>query len=287
MDVISLFDPWSDSLCSCPVKYSLNPYTGCSHGCIYCYISSYIPRAFESRPKKDLLRRVERDMRKIDRLPISMSNSSDPYPPIEKDSQLTRGVLEILKRHRHPLLIVTKSDLVARDIDLLREMDVVVMITITTLQSVYKKTEPGAPSPRRRLNAMNALSDAGIPVGMRLDPIIPGLFSDYLELIESAASAGASHVVASTFKPRPDGWNRFKKTFSKLSSDLGPLYFEEGEIRKSSRYLPEDLRRQILTGVKCEVEKRGLTFSTCREGVFKDETASCDGSHMLKNDAPN
>ncbi|MDY6864343.1 MAG: radical SAM protein [Halobacteriota archaeon] len=286
MDVISLFDPWNDPLCSCPVKYSLNPYTGCSHGCIYCYISSYIPRAFESRVKKDILIRVERDMRKLDRLPISMSNSSDPYPPLEAKNKLTRGVLEIIKRYRHPLLIVTKSDLVTRDIDLLREMDAVVMITITTLDPVHKKTEPGAPSPKRRLKAMAELSEAEIPVGLRLDPIIPGISNDYRELIESTYCAGASHVVASTFKPRPDGWNRFKKTFPKLSSDLRPLYFEEGEVHQSSRYLPKELRRKILSELKYEVEDREMTFSTCREGMFKNEKACCDGSFMLKEPRP-
>ncbi|MDY6966674.1 MAG: radical SAM protein [Halobacteriota archaeon] len=281
MDVISIFDPWDDPLCTCPVKYSLNPYTGCSHGCIYCYITSYIPRAFDCRPKKDLLRRVERDMRKVEKIPISMSNSSDPYPPMEKELLLTRDVLKMIQRHQHPLLIATKSDLVARDIGILKRMNVAVTITITTFDPIYKKTEPKAPSPEKRLKAMKILAAEGVPVGLRLDPLIPGLNKDFKEVIKYAASAGASHVVASTLKPRPDGWNRIKKTFPELSKKLAPQYFEEGEVHSSSRYLPEDMRREILGAVKEETEMMGMTFATCREGLFMNRSVSCDGSHLL------
>ncbi|MDI6639569.1 MAG: hypothetical protein QMD78_01965, partial [Methanocellales archaeon] len=90
MDVIRKFDPWGDPLCTCPPKYSFSPYTGCSHRCAYCYITSYIPNAFNCRPKKDLLKRVKKDVSKVDlAIPISISNSSDPYPPEEKDVLLT------------------------------------------------------------------------------------------------------------------------------------------------------------------------------------------------------
>ncbi|MBI5253313.1 MAG: radical SAM protein, partial [Euryarchaeota archaeon] len=81
---ITYFDPWRDPLCTCPRKYSLNPYTGCEHRCVYCYITSYIPRGFECRIKKNLLGEVKRDRKKLNKkIPISMSNSSDPYTTME------------------------------------------------------------------------------------------------------------------------------------------------------------------------------------------------------------
>ncbi len=97
-DIIRPFDPWNSELCSCPDKLSLNPYTGCNYGCLYCYITSFIPNAFHLRVKADPITRIIRDLTKIpDNALIAMSNSSDPYPEIEKDKELTREILKILK----------------------------------------------------------------------------------------------------------------------------------------------------------------------------------------------
>ena len=131
MDVIREFDPWKDPWCTCPRKYSFNPYTGCSHRCVYCYITSYIPRAFDCRPKSRLIERVERDVQKLDRrLFVSMSNSSDPYPAIERKLRNTRRCLEIFRRNNIAVQIITKSDLVLRDLDLLQDMRCVVSLSL-------------------------------------------------------------------------------------------------------------------------------------------------------------
>ncbi len=280
MDVIKPFDPWEGSLCTCRDKFSLNPYTGCSHGCIYCYITSYIPNAFKCRPKKDLLRRVQRDLKHIERKVISISNSSDPYPPMEKNYGLTRQVLEMLCKNDHPALIVTKSDLVARDVDIIGTFPCAVMFTITILKREHKKLEPHAPSPKRRLIAMKKLSEKGVPVGLRLDPIIPGLSSDFKEVIAKASEAGASHVVSSTFKPRPDCWKRFKVVFPDLANELHPFYFDKGERHQGSRYLPKRLRESLLKDVKTEALGQGMSFGVCREGLNLNTAKSCDGSHL-------
>ena len=133
MDVIRKFDPWGDPLCSCHPKYSFSPYTGCN-------ITSYIPNAFNCRPKKDLPKRVKKDVSKVDlAIPISISNSSDPYPPEEKDLLLTRRCLEIFRDKKCGVLIITKSDLVLRELDLLGEMNCVVSFTITTLDQDIAK----------------------------------------------------------------------------------------------------------------------------------------------------
>ena len=101
MYYIKEFDPWSSSLCTCPSKYSLNPYTGCNHSCIYCYITSYIPNAFHVRIKKDLLKKLNKDIKNIDKNRIiSLSNSSDPYPTVEKELMVTRKILGILTQNQ-------------------------------------------------------------------------------------------------------------------------------------------------------------------------------------------
>ena len=149
--ILRPFDPWKNPLCTCPAKLSLNPYTGCPHGCIYCYASSYIPRFQECRPKVDLLKRLEKDLAKIkpDTL-VAMSNSSDPYPSMEKELRLSRRCLQILKKMDCRVQVVTKSDLVAEDADLLASMKATVAVTVTTLKdSICRKLEPGAVLPRK------------------------------------------------------------------------------------------------------------------------------------------
>jgi DNA repair photolyase len=289
MEIISRFDPWGDPLCTCPPKYSLNPYTGCQHHCLYCYITSYIPRAFECRPKKDLLQRVRRDLGKLDRrLPISLSNSSDPYPPMERELGLTRRCLELLKGAGLAVQIITKSDLVTRDADLLKGMRSVVSFTITTLDpKLAQRLEPNAPPPERRLKAVERLSREGIPVTVRLDPLFPGLNDGEIErVVEAAAEAGAIHVTASTFKPRPDSWQRMMLAFPEFCKRVKELYFVKGERHKAGRYLPAALRRELLLRGREACEDAGLTFSVCREGMRELNTApSCDGTHLLRRES--
>jgi len=283
LDVIRDFDPWEDPLCTCPPKYGLNPYTGCAHRCIYCYITSYIPRAFQCRPKQKLLERVQRDLTKIDKKRfVSMCNSSDPYPPMEKRLMLTRKCLEIFKSEGVGVQIITKSDLVVRDIDLLKDMRCVVSFTITTLnERIRQKLEPGAPPSKRRLNAMKTLSEKGIPIVLRLDPIFPFLNEAEIEnIVESAMRVGTKHVVCSTFKPRRDGWKRFERVFPEVARKISTLYFRDGSWRRNCWYLPSQERQRLVEIVKRNCEKRGMSYATCREGLTK-RAPSCDGSHLL------
>ena len=285
MDVIREFDPWHDPLCTCPKKYGLNPYTGCEHGCLYCYITSYIPRAFECRPKHNLIARVERDLKQIDRSrPISMSNSSDPYPPIEAKLGLTRSCLKLLAQENCKVQVITKSDIVARDLDLFTKMRAVVSFTVVTLdQELSRMLEPNAPPPERRLEAMKRLAAAGVPVCLRLDPVIPFLNdSGFTNLVRAAAEHGAKHVTSSTFKPRPDSWRRMQSAFPEVAARLRPLYFERGQRHHNSWYLPRELRQKLMGDIKRACEEAGLTFASCREGLAgMNSGASCDGSHLI------
>ena len=284
LDVIREFDPWGDPWCTCPKKYSLNPYTGCSHRCVYCYITSYIPRAFECRPKASLVARVKRDLAKIERNRlISMSNSSDPYPPLEKKLGLTRQCLEIFLERGIPFQIITKSDLVIRDLQILSEARCVVSFTITTLsEKIRRKLEPGAPPSERRLRALEELKDAGVPTTVRLDPVIPLLNeSEVDKIVEAAVGAGASHITSSTFKPRPDSWKRFAQAFPKIAEEIRELYFGFGIKHQNAWYLPEEERRRLLEAVQRACARRGVTFSACRENI-RFEAPSCDGSHLIR-----
>lgn len=282
--IISLFDPWKSKLCTCPKKYSLNPYTGCAHACVYCYITSYIPRAFEARLKRNLLKQVKRELARLDpRFPVTMANSSDPYQPLEARHKQTRSCLKLLKERGFKVEIITKGDLVVRDARLLAEMQAAVAITITTLdEDIATRLEPRAPSPERRLCALQNLAQRGIPVACRIDPVIPWINEDVEELVKELAHIGVSHVVSSTFKPRPDSWRRFAGAFPEQAERLRVLYFERGSRVQNSYYLPAELRFRLLRRVRDACERHGISFATCREGFRLNTAPSCDGTHLLR-----
>lgn len=278
------FDPWNGSLCTCPAKLSLNPYTGCAHGCLYCYASSYIPRFSDCRPKIGILERLRRDVRRFEPgVLVSIANSSDPYPPMERDLHLTRECIKILRDGGLRLQLVTKSDIVTRDVDLLRSMPCVVSITLTTISDeLSRRLEPGAPLPERRLQAIRLLQNNGIPVTARLDPIIPGINdSEIEELVSSVCRAGAQHVTSSTYKARPDNWKRLKKAFPEESEALHAM-FEKGGWTNGCRYLPKNVRFGLMRKTKEAATLCKATFSTCREGFSNEIGVFCDGSHLAE-----
>ncbi len=276
------FDPWKNELCSCPPKYSLNPYTGCEHGCLYCYASSYIKDFFNCRLKLNLIEKLKKEIEKVPTNSlISLSNTSDPYPPKEKFLRITRKCLEIFKKHEIRILVITKSNIVCRDIDILKEMPSSVTITVTTLR--YDKVlEPFAPSSLVRLKALESLSKRGIPTGLRLDPLIPLLNEREAEkILRLAKSAGVSHVTASTFKPRWDSWRRIENSFSHIAKKIRPLYFEEGIKKFNAWYLSETRRKELISELREICDSLSLSFSSCREGFLELNSApSCDGSHL-------
>ena len=187
----------------------LNPYRGCSHGCSYCYARpsheylgfssglDFETRIAVKRGAPNLLREALGSRRWHPRV-IGLSGNTDPYQPVERRLRITRRCLEVLADFRNPVAIITKSYLVTRDVDILRELAahdaVSVALSITTLRNdLQRSMEPRAASPARRLGAIRVLADAGIPVGVNVAPIIPGLTDHELpEILEEAAAAGAS-----------------------------------------------------------------------------------------------
>jgi DNA repair photolyase len=278
------FDPWNGPLCTCPGKLSLNPYTGCAHGCLYCYATSYIPRFSDCRPKVGLLDRLRHEVRGVEPgVLVSIANSSDPYPPMERDLHLTRECIKILMDSRLRLQLVTKSDIVTRDIDLLGSMSCVVSITLTTINDeLSRRLEPGAPLPGRRMQAIRLLRSRGVPVTARLDPIIPGINDSEIEdLVSEVCRAGAVHITSSTYKSRPDSWKRLREAFPDESEALRAM-FEKGGWTSGSRYLPNRVRFELMQKVKKAATENGTTFSTCREGFSNEAGVCCDGSHLTE-----
>jgi DNA repair photolyase len=194
-----------------PFTASINPYRGCEHGCIYCYARpshAYMDLSpgidFESRlfAKPGAARLLEQELGKPGYLctPIALGTNTDPYQPIERDYRITRQIIEVLSAHHHPLTIVTKSWAVERDIDLLAAMAArnltQVFISITTLDhDLARKLEPRATAPRRRLETLARLQEAGIPTGVMFAPVIPALNDTEMEsVLAAAASAGVLHA---------------------------------------------------------------------------------------------
>jgi len=187
---------------------SINPYRGCEHGCIYCFARpshAYLglsPGAdFESRilVKPDAAQLLARELSAPGYRPrvIAMGTNTDPYQPLEKALGLTRAILEVLRDFRHPVAIVTKSPLILRDLDILSEMAAMGLakaaLSVTTLDRHLARTmEPRAGTPRRRLEAIAALHEAGVPVGVMFAPAIPALNDHEMEaVLAAAAKAGA------------------------------------------------------------------------------------------------
>ena len=283
MGLISRFDPWRSRLCTCPPKLTFNPYTGCDHACVYCYASSYIPKFFDCRPKINLIPRLKREAVRLSGEIISISNSSDPYPNLEAENCLTRRCLEILSSQNCRLQIITKSDMVVRDIDLLRKIPSMVSLTITTDDDATAKIiEPNAPLSSKRLKAIEKLVDGGIPVSVRIDPIIPFVNDNSEKLMKTLASLGVKHVTASTYKVKPENWRRLSITLPEISEKLSSLYFKMGDRIGRSIYLPRSLRIKLLGKLYMLAKHYGLKFGVCREGLNFLNTTTCDGSWLLK-----
>ena len=189
--------------------WSLNPYQGCEHGCLYCYARpthQYWGYSAGLDFERKILIKENAPELLIKKLnhpnwearPIMLSGNTDCYQPIERKKKLTRRILEILLEFRHPVGIITKNSLVLRDLDLLTELNrynlVHVNLSITTLdEDLRRHLEPRTASAKQRLKAVRVLSDHDIPVNVMMAPLIPGLTSHEIpQLLKAAADAGAS-----------------------------------------------------------------------------------------------
>lgn len=194
-----------------PFDRSVNPYRGCEHGCIYCFARpthSYMGLSagldFEAKlfAKPDAPKLLARELSKPGYKPktIAIGTNTDPYQPIEKEWRIMRQLLEVLMEADHPVAIITKSALVLRDMDILAKMAAKglakVGISVTTLdRKLARAMEPRAATPTKRLEAIKALTEAGIPTSVLASPMIPALNDHELErILEAAQAAGATEA---------------------------------------------------------------------------------------------
>jgi len=276
-----------------PFDRSINPYRGCEHGCIYCFARpthAYLGLSpgldFESRlffkPDAASLLRAELGRRAYRCDVMALGTNTDPYQPVEDRLRITRSILEVLAEHQHPVAIVTKSHRVVRDLDILAPMArqglARVSISITTLdRSLARRLEPRAPSPHRRLQALSALASAGVPAGVLVAPVIPGLTESELDAILAAcAAAGARNA----------GY-----VLLRLPLEVAPLFeewLERHEPLKARRvlsalrdlrggrlYTPEFGRRMSGDGPRARILSRRFDLA-CRRVGLETEPAPLD-----------
>lgn len=206
--------------------YSLNPYQGCEHGCVYCYARNshqywgygagldFERKIIVKENAPDLLAK-QLESKSWQVMPIMLSGNTDCYQPIEAKKKLTRQILEVLLQYRHPVSIITKNALILRDLDILTELNkldlVHVNISITTLNEPLRhKLEPRTATGAKRLEVVRQLSEVGIPVNVMVAPVIPGLNdSEIPQIIKMAADAGACNAAY---------------TIVRLNGSIGPVF---------------------------------------------------------------
>lgn len=264
-----------------PFEVSLNPYRGCEHGCAYCYARptheylGFSPGLdFESRimVKPDAASLLRRELAKPSYKPscLSCSGVTDPYQPVEKKLRITRACLEVLAESRHPVVFITKNHLITRDIDLLSDLakhDAAgAYISITTLDpDLAHILEPRASSPKQRLDAIRALREAGIPVGVSLAPVIPAINDEEIPAIMKAAAEAGATFSGSTIVRLPFAvkdifadWlerhfpQRKDKVLGRIREMQGPT-LSHGEFGKRLRgegFFAEQIRQLYLVSQK-------------------------------------
>ena len=253
-------------------NWSLNPYQGCVHSCVYCFARAHAklgdrdPGAgFSTRigikvNAPELLRQ-ELSRRSWKREMVAFGTATDPYQPIEGRTRLTRRCLEALRDFRTPIGLITKGTMIIRDIDVLAELSrrakVTVTFSVPTVdREVWAHTEPGTPPPEKRLKVLRALVDAGIEAGVGMAPILPGLSDSKAQLeatVSAAAAAGACYVWCNVVYLKP-GTKEYFLDF--LQRDYPQLVHRYEELFPGrSAYVANGVKAPIVNSV-AEIKRR-------------------------------
>jgi DNA repair photolyase len=247
-----------------PFDWTINPYRGCSHACRYCfarpthtYLDMDAGRDFDTKivvkvNAPDVLRR-ELAAKRWKGEHIAMGTNTDPYQRAEGRYRLMRGIIEALVDYRNPFSILTKGTLILRDVDLLRRAAEVTTVSaafsIGTLDDeVWRGTEPGTPHPRARIDAIRTLTEAGIPTGVLMAPILPGISDrpeQLREVVEAAIDAGATHVSPILLHLRPGVREEFLPWLEETHPDLVPRYVEMYRQPYGPKAMREGLGLQV------------------------------------------
>ena len=268
-----------------PFDRSINPYRGCEHGCVYCYARpshAFLNLSpgldFETRLiarpgiAAILAQELARPSYKV--APIAIGTNTDPYQPIDAQHGLMRQILMVLADHNHPVWITTRGTLIERDIDLIAAMAAnrlaSVSISLTTLDATLaRKMEPRAPSPKRRLAVIRALSAAGIPVRVQVSPLIPALTDHELEVIlEAAAGAGASHATSILLRLPQEVATLFRDWIeTTFPGSAARVMGRVRELHGGRDYDPSFGTRTAGQGLWADLHKRRLAVARKRLGL--------------------
>lgn len=254
-----------------PFKWTINPYTGCSHACRYCYARGFYLRADKGsaadfdrviyiKSNAPELLRQELARRSWRRELVVVGAATDPYQAAEGRFRITRGVLEALRDYRTPVSIITKGTLVLRDLELLQQLGraggLEVCMTVPTLDyETWRVLEPGTPPPAARLEAVRRLNAAGVRAGVMLAPLLPGLNDSeqaLRRLIEAAAAAGAPFAMPSVLRLAPGVREWFlpyiSRSFPELTRQYSRLYQHTEappEYQRKVKLLAQRLLREL------------------------------------------
>jgi DNA repair photolyase len=241
------------------LDYALNPYRGCQHGCIYCYSPETLREKREwgsfVEVKRNMPSVLAKELKRMEKGVVGMGTVTDAYQPLEERFEVTRRCLEQLLKRDFPICIQTKSTLVLRDLDLIRQFSVKeVGLTITTLDEKYSKIfEPMASPPKTRLSTLKTLSSEGIDTWVFIGPIIPFVTDSDLErLVSEVADSGAKKVINDRLRLRgrigskleASLKGRDRELLERIKPKLNPSYFENVQMRISE--LCEE------NGIRCE-----------------------------------
>ncbi len=229
--------------------YALNPYVGCTHGCVYCY-SPFVIR--ETRGwgtfvdvKRNLPKVLAGELSKK-KGTVRIGSVTDPYQPLEEGYQITRMCLEQLRRKRVSTIVQTKSDLVTRDVDIFLKMDVEVGLTITSLDDGFcRRFEPGAPSGKKRLEAVEALVDAGVSTWVFIGPMMPLLNDDPRELVEKIRSLGVEEIYLDKLNMREGLWKNLEVLLEKEMMERYKVIFSGDDYYKDKMAMYQKLGRPV------------------------------------------
>jgi len=270
-----------------PFTWTINPYRGCEFACKYCY-ARYTHEFMEMRNGAEFEQKIyvkqhtaellRRDLRRVEPgEAIALGTATDPYQPAERRYEVTRGILEEFARHRgFELGIVTKSDLIVRDLDLLRALALnnalSIHITVTTMNvELARILEPRAPRPDLRIDAVRQLSEAGINVGVSSSPVLPGITDSALgleDVVRAAAAAGARHIFAGPLFLKPCSAAIFLPFLAKEFPHLLENYRKRYQDRS---FLPPSYGKRIGQLIAKFRQKYGIKRADPRGAMYTDK----------------
>lgn len=238
------------------LDYAINPYRGCEHACAYCYaqdVTRYelgTPWGSSVEVKVNIVQRLRKELSNGPKGVYGIGTVTDPYQPVERRYELTRGCLRVLRSHSARISILTKSDLVLRDLDLIRNWSgAEVGITIaSTDDDLSSKVEPNAPPFSARLDAAAHLVDVGIDTYVMVAPLLPGVSDtedSLTRLVEAVSEVGVRRIMWDRFNPRPLALSRLKAAASRTGIVLNMVELDTGAAKAGTILLRECSARGI------------------------------------------